>query len=131
VIREETCPEYKIRQYISETAQGLAYLQLRELVHGDVKPENILLDKDRKIKLVGYALEIDNPSLGSLYYRSPEVCKGEPCTDKSDIWSLGCVAYELCSSRVLQSITHRNHLMGRMRLKLRVISVMKTIIINL
>jgi serine/threonine protein kinase len=100
VIREEGCPEYEIRQYIAEAAQGLAYLQLKELVHGDVKSENLLLDKDRKIKLVGYSLNLDTTSLESLYYKSPEVCKGEPCTDKSDVWSLGCVAYELCSSRV-------------------------------
>lgn len=101
-MREEGkgCPEYEVRQYISEAAQGLAFLQLKELVHGDVRPPNLLLDKDKKVKLMGYGLGIGSSDFESMHYRSPEVWQGHPCSDKSDIWSLGCVAYELCTLKV-------------------------------
>lgn len=94
------CPEYEIKQYIAEASQGLAYLQLKGLVHGDVKPENLLLDGDGKVKLTGYAFDLEILKGETLHYKSPEVCNGEASTTASDVWSLGCVAYELCTFRV-------------------------------
>lgn len=37
--------------------------------------------------------------VGTLFYLSPEVCRGDPFNTKTDIWSLGCIIYELCTSR--------------------------------
>ena len=95
------CPEYEIRQYIAEASQGLAYLQLKDLVHGDIRPENLLLDRDGKVKLTGYALNPEILKGETLHYKSPEVCNGSPSNSASDIWSLGCVAYELCTYKVI------------------------------
>jgi NIMA (never in mitosis gene a)-related kinase len=37
--------------------------------------------------------------MGTLFYLSPEVCKGEPFNTKTDIWALGCILYEMCTNR--------------------------------
>lgn len=37
--------------------------------------------------------------MGTLFYISPEVCKGDPFNTKTDIWSLGCILYEMCTNR--------------------------------
>jgi NIMA (never in mitosis gene a)-related kinase len=37
--------------------------------------------------------------VGTLFYLSPEVCRGDPFTTKTDIWSLGCIIYEMCTNR--------------------------------
>eukprot|EP00826_Nyctotherus_ovalis_P058981 TRINITY_DN8161_c0_g3_i1.p1 TRINITY_DN8161_c0_g3~~TRINITY_DN8161_c0_g3_i1.p1 ORF type:complete len:168 (-),score=16.14 TRINITY_DN8161_c0_g3_i1:110-613(-) len=94
------CPEYEVKQYIAEASQGLAYLQLKGLAHGDVRPENLLLDADGKIKLAGYCLDPEILKGESAHYKSPEVCGGGEGTTASDVWSLGCVAYELCAFTV-------------------------------
>jgi len=78
------------------------------VLHRDIKPENIFLDVDKpysKIKLGDFGLakllDGDHPLattyVGTPYYMSPEVLTDQPSTPASDIWSLGCVIYELCA----------------------------------
>ncbi|KAG8224235.1 hypothetical protein J437_LFUL002691 [Ladona fulva] len=87
----------------------------RPVLHRDIKPANLFLDSDFNIKLGDFGLariltnakdddkEDENDSLyaqtvvGTPYYMSPEVVKGSKYNRKSDVWSLGCVIYELCS----------------------------------
>jgi NIMA (never in mitosis gene a)-related kinase len=68
-----------------------------------MKSLNILMTKDRvKIADMGVAKMLSDAQhfvqnkVGTPYYLSPEVCEDRPYNAKSDIWSLGCILYELC-----------------------------------
>jgi len=87
---------------------GLQYIHSQNVLHRDLKTSNMLLDRDYctvKIGDFGIARVLESTSavavtmLGTPYYMSPEVCKGEPYREKSDVWSLGCVLYEMCMFR--------------------------------
>src|SRR5699024_8392329 len=74
------------------------------LVHRDIKPQNILLDKQGNVKVTDFGIAValsataltqTNTILGSVHYLSPEQARGGMATKKSDIYSLGIVLYEL------------------------------------
>lgn len=75
------------------------------ILHRDIKPDNVFLDKEHSVKLgdFGLAKMLDqehimaNTYVGTPFYMSPEVLMDQPYTPQSDIWSLGCVIYELCA----------------------------------
>ena len=83
---------------------GFVSLVKINILHRDMKPGNIFF-KDNKIKIgdLGVAKILDNienfatSKVGTPYYLSPEVCEDRPYNNKSDIWSLGCILYELCT----------------------------------
>ncbi len=82
---------------------GLYYLHSHKILHRDIKTKNIFLNDDFSIKIgdLGIAKILENTSsyaytfIGTPYYLSPELCKDLPYNDKSDVWSLGCVLYEM------------------------------------
>ena len=96
--------ERKTSGIIKSLLQAVDYLHKNDIVHQDIKPENILfeLEKEDTIKLIDFGLSrrhkkgdqpMSNP-IGTAYYMSPELFKGK--YDKScDIWSIGVVAYIL------------------------------------
>lgn len=100
--------EEVVLSLFSQMLEGLLYIHQQHILHRDLKTSNMLLDGDRqtvKIGDFGIARVLENPTavaitmLGTPYYMSPEVCKGESYRDKSDMWSLGCVLYEMCVLR--------------------------------
>jgi WD40 repeat protein/serine/threonine protein kinase len=94
--------------YVKQAAEALQYAHNRNVIHRDVKPENMLLVSDRSLLLsdFGIALLAPSPTLlstqqmaGTLYYAAPEQLRGRP-TFASDQYSLGVVTYEwLCGVR--------------------------------
>ncbi|SPN99968.1 related to NIMA-like protein kinase [Cephalotrichum gorgonifer] len=74
------------------------------IMHRDLKPENVFLGQDNSVKLGDFGLskmiksqDFASTYVGTPYYMSPEICAAERYTLKSDIWSLGCIIYELCA----------------------------------
>ncbi|KAL0937350.1 g2-specific protein kinase nima [Colletotrichum truncatum] len=74
------------------------------ILHRDLKPENVFLGEDNSVKLGDFGLskmiqshDFASTYVGTPFYMSPEICAAEKYTLKSDIWSLGCIIYELCS----------------------------------
>lgn len=82
---------------------ALKHLHDRKIIHRDIKPENVFLMKSNVVKLgdFGVATVLSNTlacaetMTGTPYYTSPEICLGRRYNSKTDIWSLGCVLYEL------------------------------------
>jgi len=100
----EVCEVLRIGMH---TAKGLAAAHAQGLIHRDVKPSNILLDEgvDRALLTdFGLARATDDASLtrsgfhpGTPHYMSPEQVRGEEIDGRSDLFSLGCVLYALCT----------------------------------
>ena len=84
---------------------GLASLHKSKILHRDLKSLNIFLTKknlDIKIGDFGVAKILTTTGfaktiIGTPYYLSPELCDELPYNDKSDVWALGCILYELCT----------------------------------
>lgn len=74
------------------------------ILHRDLKPENIFLGEDHSVKLGDFGLsklmqshDFASTYVGTPFYMSPEICAAEKYTLQSDIWSVGCIMYELCT----------------------------------
>jgi serine/threonine protein kinase len=92
---------------------GIRALHQRSVVHRDLKPQNIIYQKDNVMKIVdlGIAKVYDGSSttatatgvlIGTIKYLAPEVAAGRPATAVSDIWSLGAIFYEmLCGTSLI------------------------------
>ena len=74
------------------------------IIHRDLKPENVFLTNGSTVKLGDFGLskllsahDFASTYVGTPFYMSPEICSSERYSGKSDIWSLGCIMYELCT----------------------------------
>ena len=83
---------------------GLAHIHKMKILHRDLKTMNIFLKDDFQVKIgdLGVAKILLKNSfaktlIGTPYYLSPEICEEKPYNDKSDVWALGCILYELCT----------------------------------
>ncbi|KIJ59716.1 hypothetical protein HYDPIDRAFT_162091 [Hydnomerulius pinastri MD-312] len=75
-----------------------------QILHRDLKPDNVFLDENNSVKLGDFGLSkalaqtsFANTYVGTPYYMSPELMQEKAYDSKSDIWSLGCLIYELCA----------------------------------
>ena len=98
--------ESLIWSYSIQMIEGLNALHEKKIMHRDIKSANIFLVKDKhqcKIGDMNVSKVIKEKVLrtqtGTPYYASPEVWRDEPYSYKSDLWSIGCVIYELCALR--------------------------------
>jgi NIMA (never in mitosis gene a)-related kinase len=97
-------PEKLIWRYLVQMVQGLKHLHSMNIVHRDLKSANVFLSADLKhIKLGDMNVSkiaknrMVYTQTGTPFYASPEVWRDEPYDFKSDVWSLGCVLYEMCN----------------------------------
>ncbi|TNJ29886.1 Kinase, NEK [Giardia muris] len=110
--KREGIDELSIWAVATQLANALAYLHttFREgipVVHRDVKPENILFTSTGVLKLCdfGRASFLDgspiNRLTGTLFYMAPEIAQEKEYGSEVDIWSLGCVLYEMCGGDII------------------------------
>ena len=97
--------ENTVWKFFIQIAIGVFHLHSKNILHRDLKTMNIFLTKDNKVKIGDLGLakcleaseDLATSKVGTPYYLSPEVCEDKPYNRKSDIWSLGCILYEICA----------------------------------
>ncbi len=103
--RREELDWHVVRRILSEIASALAYSHEQGLIHRDVKPSNVFMTEDRRVKLLdfgiavpaGVSTDLDGKVVGTPFYMSPEQILGLPLDGRADLYSLGILAYELCT----------------------------------
>jgi len=102
----------EIRELIKQIASGLRAFHRLEMVHQDLKPENIMLDANGMVKIIDFGStkiagieEITSPIerinlLGTRNYTAPEYLLNQPGSNRSDIFSLGVITYELLTGKL-------------------------------
>ncbi|GAA2131516.1 serine/threonine protein kinase [Glycomyces algeriensis] len=101
--REERLDPARTMRIVAEAAEALAAAHRRGIVHRDIKPGNILIDADGRVKVVDFGISLfanrsrltpSDQVLGTAPYVSPEQLRDKGVTGASDLYSLGAVAYE-------------------------------------
>ncbi|EQB63029.1 MAG: Serine/threonine protein kinase [candidate division Zixibacteria bacterium RBG-1] len=108
LIEEKELPVNKIIDMAIQVCEGLHKAHQSGIVHRDIKPENILIGKDDLVKILDFGLAKlkgtsrltqTGTTTGTVAYMSPEQAQGEEVDQRSDIFSLGVVLYEMITNR--------------------------------
>jgi len=105
-------PLGEVRGLVEQIAQGLRAFHRLEMLHQDLKPENLFIDAHGTLKIIDFGStkiagieEIASPladpgPLGTVNYTAPEYLRGERGSNRSDIYSLGVIAYEMLTGKL-------------------------------
>jgi serine/threonine protein kinase len=106
--REHVLPTDKVLDIVAQTAAALQAAHAAGLVHRDIKPGNLLITPDGRVKITDFGiariadqvpLTATGQVMGTVQYLSPEQASGHPASPTTDIYSLGIVAYEALAGR--------------------------------
>jgi eukaryotic-like serine/threonine-protein kinase len=112
-MRDHPNPDLQtVRAIVEQIAKALRAFHRKDILHQDVKPENIMIDRLGAVKVIDFGSaraagldELGSPIepqqlAGTLDYTAPEIHLGEPATNRSDIYALGVIAYELLTAQL-------------------------------
>lgn len=99
--------EDQILDWFVQMALAIKHIHDRKILHRDLKTQNIFMNQNGSIKIGDFGIarvlqhtyDCAMTAIGTPYYLSPEICQEKPYNQKSDIWSLGCILYEMLTLR--------------------------------
>jgi serine/threonine protein phosphatase PrpC/aminoglycoside phosphotransferase len=101
-----------VRRIVEQLVVGLRALHRNEIVHGDLRPENVMIDRDARVKIIDFgsahvaglaqatAVQTHERALGTVQYAAPELLLGDSPSWRSDLFALGSIAYEMLTGRL-------------------------------
>jgi NIMA (never in mitosis gene a)-related kinase len=106
--KQELFAEGQVIRWFTQVALGLKYLHARQILHRDLKPQNLFLTKQEDLRLGDFGISKamkkdalkDDSYMGTPYYFSPEICQEKLYSFASDVWAMGCILYEMAALRV-------------------------------
>ena len=102
-------PPKEIMNYTAQILRALDHAHSKGIIHRDIKPQNIMLLKNGKIKVTDFGIAklpnaetvtMTDKAIGTVYYISPEQASGKKIDPRSDIYSLGVVMYEMATGKL-------------------------------
>ena len=109
LVARGSLPPAEIRKILADVGRALSYAHKKEIVHRDIKPDNIMFDEHGQAVVTDFGiakaasggkLTGTGMSIGTPHYMSPEQAKAQPLDGRSDIYSLGVVAYQCLTGSV-------------------------------
>lgn len=116
---------WRLDKLLIECAQALEHMHAQGWVHRDVKPDNFLVDEENHIRLIDFTLTMrikkglskmfgnKAPVAGTHSYMSPEQIRGQACDARADIYSFGCMVYELITGKLPFTATSSSELLNK------------------
>lgn len=101
-------PERQILTWFVQAALAIKYMHDKRVLHRDLKSQNLFLTSSDRLRVGDFGISkvlesttaFARTAIGTPYYLSPEICQEKPYSFASDIWALGCVAFEMAALRV-------------------------------
>lgn len=115
---------FMLQKMVQKASEGLYFMHSNNWIHRDVKPENFLVNRDAKVKLIDYRIAEKKRSglsklfgkskrQGTLSYISPEQIRAKGIDQRSDIYSFGCMLFELTTGKLPFTANTPNELLNK------------------
>ena len=119
--------EIYVQNFIYQLASGLKYLRDMNILHRDLKPQNLLVNENLNLKISDFGLAkqyqtntidktLKQTFCGSPIYMAPEILNNNDYDSKSDIWSIGVIIYELITGRSPYKVTSLKQLINNAKI---------------